>query len=100
MMALTESEEVRHMLKQFVLSTLLVVVPVTAGAQVTAIRAGRLVDPETGTIAANQVILIVDIDAVRNVQFVMKNGLVFKKDGVMVPEKFFHPGPVKGWRAR
>lgn len=88
------------MLKQFVLSTLLVVVPVTAGAQVTAIRAGRLVDPETGTIAANQVILIVDIDAVRNVQFVMKNGLVFKKDGVMVPEKFFHPGPVKGWRAR
>jgi imidazolonepropionase-like amidohydrolase len=58
MMALTEPEEVRHMLKQFVLSTLLVVVPVTAGAQVTAIRAGRLVDPETGTIAANQVILI------------------------------------------
>ena len=57
-------------------------------------------DPETGTIAANQVILIVDIDAVRNVQFVMKNDLVFKKDGVMVPEKFFHPGPVKGWRAR
>lgn len=41
-----------------------------------------------------------DIDAVRNVQFVMKNGLVFKRDGVMVPEKFFHPGPVKGWRAK
>ena len=29
-----------------------------AGAQVTAIKAGRLVDPETGTIAANQVILV------------------------------------------
>jgi hypothetical protein len=99
-MALTEPEEVRHRLKQFVLSTLLVVVPVTAGAQVTAIRAGRLVDPETGTIAVNQVILIEGIDAVRHVQLVMKNGLVFKKDGVMVPEKFFHPGPVKGWRAR
>jgi len=38
---------------------------------------------------------LVDIDALRNVQFVMKNGLVFKKDGVMMPEKFFHPGPVK-----
>jgi imidazolonepropionase-like amidohydrolase len=41
-----------------------------------------------------------DIDAVRNVQFVMKNGLVYKRDGVMTPEKFFHPGPVKGWRAK
>ncbi len=28
-------------------------------------------------------------------QFVMKNGMVFKKDGVMTPEKFFHPGPVR-----
>lgn len=36
-----------------------------------------------------------DIDALRNVQFVMKNGAVFKKDGVMMPEKFFHPGPVR-----
>ncbi len=39
-----------------------------------------------------------DIDAVRNVVFVMKNGGVYKKDGVMTPEKFFHPGPVRGWR--
>jgi len=36
-----------------------------------------------------------DIDALRSVQFVMKNGMVFKKDGIMTPEKFFHPGPVK-----
>ncbi|PYP84583.1 MAG: hypothetical protein DMF61_19485 [Blastocatellia bacterium AA13] len=36
-----------------------------------------------------------NIDALRNVQFVMKNGMVFKKDGVMTPESFFHPGPVK-----
>ena len=36
-----------------------------------------------------------DIDALRNVQFVMKNGMVFKTGGVMMPEKFFHPGPVK-----
>lgn len=36
-----------------------------------------------------------NIDALRNVQFVMKNGMVFKRDGVMTPEQFFHPGPVK-----
>ena len=38
---------------------------------------------------------LTDIDVLRNVQFVMKNGMVFKKDGVMTPEKFFHPGPVR-----
>jgi imidazolonepropionase-like amidohydrolase len=43
---------------------------------------------------------LADIDEVRHVQFVMKNGMVFKRDGVMVPEKFFHPGPVRGWRQR
>jgi len=39
-----------------------------------------------------------DIDALRDVPFVMKDGIVFKKDGVMTPEKFFHSGPVNGWR--
>src|SRR6185436_15699775 len=29
---------------------------------------------------------LTDIDALRNVAFVMKNGMVFKKDGVMMPE--------------
>jgi len=43
---------------------------------------------------------LTDIDAVRDVQFVMKNGMVFKKGGVMTPEKSFLPGPVKGWRRR
>jgi len=38
---------------------------------------------------------LTDIDALRNVLFVMKNGMVFKKDGVMTPENFFHPGPVR-----
>ncbi len=38
---------------------------------------------------------LADVDALRHVQFVMKNGTVFKKDGVMVPEQFFHPGPVR-----
>ena len=41
-----------------------------------------------------------NIDALRHVRFVMKDGLVFKRDGVMTPEKFFHGGPVKGWRIR
>lgn len=41
-----------------------------------------------------------DIDALRKVRFVLKNGMVFKKDGVMTAEKFFNPGPVNGWRIR
>ena len=34
----------------------------------------------------------------RDVRFVMKDGVVFKRNGVMTPEKFFHSGPVNGWR--
>ena len=41
-----------------------------------------------------------DLDAVRNVEFVMKNGAVFKKDGVMTVDKLLRPGPVNGWRRR
>jgi imidazolonepropionase-like amidohydrolase len=41
-----------------------------------------------------------DIDTLKNVQFVMKDGTVFKKDGVMTPSAFFHGGPVNGWRIR
>ncbi len=41
-----------------------------------------------------------NIDALRTVRFVMKDGVIFKRDGVMTPEAFFHGGPVNGWRIR
>jgi len=40
------------------------------------------------------------IDALRDVRFVLKNGLVFKRDGVMTPGAFFNGGPVNGWNVR
>ena len=40
------------------------------------------------------------IDALRNVRFVMKDGGVYKKDGIMIPEKFLHGGPVNGYNIR
>ena len=41
-----------------------------------------------------------DVEALKLVQFVMKDGTVFKRDGVMTPSAFFHAGPVNGWRIR
>ncbi len=35
-----------------------------------------------------------DIDALRSVQFVMKDGMVFKQNGIVIPEMSFHGGPV------
>jgi imidazolonepropionase-like amidohydrolase len=43
---------------------------------------------------------LADLNALKDVQFVMKNGEVFKRDGVMTPAAFFHGGPVNGWRIR
>ncbi len=41
-----------------------------------------------------------DVEALKQVQFVMKDGQVFKAGGVMTPAVFFNGGPVNGWRIR
>jgi len=41
-----------------------------------------------------------NLDVLRTVEFVMKDGTVFKRDGVMTPAEFFHGGPVNGWNIR
>ena len=58
-------------------------------------RAANQIMDETSAPAAS-----LDVEALKNVQFVMKDGQVFKKDGVMTPAAFFHGGPVNGWRIR
>jgi len=36
-----------------------------------------------------------DLNALRDVQFVLKDGVVFKQGGVMTPGAFFHGGPIR-----
>jgi imidazolonepropionase-like amidohydrolase len=59
------------------------------------IKAGYFAD-----IVAVQGDPLADIDALRNVQFVMRNGDVFKKNGVITVDRLLHPGPVNGFRRR
>jgi imidazolonepropionase-like amidohydrolase len=59
------------------------------------IKAGYFAD-----IVAVQGDPLTNIDAVRNVQFVMKNGEVFKRNGVITIDRLLHPGPVNGFRRR
>ena len=42
-----------------------------------------------------------NIDTLRDVRYVMKDGIFFEKDGAMTPDKFFHSGPTPPgtWRA-
>ena len=41
-----------------------------------------------------------NIDVLRDVQFVLKNGMVFKQGGIMTPGAFFNGGPVNGTNRR
>ncbi|HEY7288973.1 MAG TPA: amidohydrolase family protein [Vicinamibacterales bacterium] len=43
---------------------------------------------------------LANIDAVRDVQFVMKNGEVFKRNGAITIDKLLHAGPINGFRQR
>ncbi len=43
---------------------------------------------------------LTNIDAVRNVRFVMRNGQVFKRNGTITIDNLLHPGPVNGFRRR
>ena len=39
-------------------------------------------------------------DVLRDVRFMMNIGVVFKRNGVMMPGDFCHGGPANGWNIR
>ena len=49
-------------------------------------------------IIASQENPLEDIDALRDIRFVMKDGRVFKQNGIVTPMAFFHSGPERGWK--
>lgn len=49
-----------NILCRVAISVLFILVPITTWAEITAIKAGKLVDPETGTTSTNQIILVED----------------------------------------
>lgn len=47
-------------MKNAILALIVCVLPSIAAAQVTAVRAGRLVDPDSGTVFTDQVVVVAD----------------------------------------
>ncbi|MBI3493350.1 MAG: hypothetical protein HY047_16450 [Acidobacteria bacterium] len=89
----------RRVLCLFALGALLgITLQAQTPSAVTAIRAGRLLDPEAGRVLTKWIPGPTIINS--GIIIGGMGGQVFKKDGVMTPASFFHGGPVNGWRIR
>jgi imidazolonepropionase-like amidohydrolase len=70
------------------------------GYQVTEVKRGPIQTGLPADLIALRANPLENIDTLRDVRGVMKDGMFFKKDGVMMPERFFHSGPTPpdAWR--